>query len=200
MEVDDRRARRKPSTPAVSAMDETRPGRPRGMIPPSRRDDRGSPCSRSAPRRHRAAAPAPAAVDCRARSCRHRRRSTTADARTADHRAAARIPTRRTNGESYWPIRIIGFEVPCPSPLVIAGLDPAIHPLRKSLVRRWIRGSSPRMTRWLVWCPGRSAARSTCEAVRCRAGAVTNAGAWYGPGSAERHEECRTASGTRVGQ
>src|SRR6202000_121417 len=33
--------------------------------------------------------------------------------------------------------------------------------------------------------------------VRCRAGAVTNAGAWYGPGSAERHEECRTASGTR---
>jgi hypothetical protein len=33
--------------------------------------------------------------------------------------------------------------------------------------------------------------------VRCRAGAVTNAGAWYGPGSAERHEECRTAPGTR---
>src|ERR1700733_14670372 len=46
-------------------------------------------------------------------------------------------------------------------------------------------------------CPGRSAARSPCEAVRCRAGAVTNSGAWYGPGSAERHEECRTASGTR---
>src|SRR4051812_35744334 len=45
--------------------------------------------------------------------------------------------------------------------------------------------------------PGRSAARSSCEAVRCRAGAVTNAGVWYGPGSAERHEECRTASGTR---
>ena len=38
--------------------------------------------------------------------------------------------------------------------------------------------------------PGRSAARSTCEAVRCRAGAVTNTGVWYGPGSAERHEEC----------
>jgi hypothetical protein len=34
------------------------------------------------------------------------------------------------------------------------------------------------------------------EAVRCRAGAVTNAGARYGPGSAEQHEECRTASGT----
>ena len=33
--------------------------------------------------------------------------------------------------------------------------------------------------------------------MRCRAGAVTNAGAWYSPGSAERHEECRTASGTR---
>jgi len=29
--------------------------------------------------------------------------------------------------------------------------------------------------------------------VRCRAGAVTNASVWYGPGSAERHEECRTA-------
>src|SRR5437764_8270820 len=34
--------------------------------------------------------------------------------------------------------------------------------------------------------------------VRCRAGAVTNAGVWYDPGSAERHEECRTASGTRI--
>src|SRR3979490_1176436 len=33
--------------------------------------------------------------------------------------------------------------------------------------------------------------------VRCKAGAVTSAGVWYGPGSAERHEECRTASGTR---
>src|SRR5438874_1980230 len=33
--------------------------------------------------------------------------------------------------------------------------------------------------------------------VRCRAGAVTNAGAWYGPGSAKRHQECRIASGTR---
>src|SRR5436305_7791949 len=35
------------------------------------------------------------------------------------------------------------------------------------------------------------------EAVRCRAGAATSSGAWYGPGSAERHGECRTASGTR---
>src|SRR4051794_23541026 len=35
-------------------------------------------------------------------------------------------------------------------------------------------------------------------AVRCRAGAVTSAGVWYGPGSAEQHEECRTASGTRA--
>src|SRR5262245_38294565 len=32
-------------------------------------------------------------------------------------------------------------------PAVIAGLDPAIHPLRKmSLRRRWTRGSSPRVT------------------------------------------------------
>src|SRR3954466_5821433 len=45
--------------------------------------------------------------------------------------------------------------------------------------------------------PGRSAARSSGEAVRIPVGAVTNAGVWYGPGSAERHEECRTASGTR---
>ena len=35
-------------------------------------------------------------------------------------------------------------------------------------------------------------------AVRCRAGAVTNAGVWYGPGSAEQREERCTASGTRV--
>jgi sporulation protein YlmC with PRC-barrel domain len=34
-------------------------------------------------------------------------------------------------------------------------------------------------------------------AVRCRAGAVTNAGVWYGPGSAEQREERCTASGTR---
>src|SRR3954471_17970761 len=32
--------------------------------------------------------------------------------------------------------------------------------------------------------------------VRCRAGAVTRTGVWYGPGSAKRHEECRIASGT----
>src|ERR1700754_860833 len=35
-------------------------------------------------------------------------------------------------------------------------------------------------------CPGRSAARSSCGAVRCRAGAVTHAGVWYGPGSAKQ--------------
>jgi hypothetical protein len=46
--------------------------------------------------------------------------------------------------------------------------------------------------------PGRSAARSTCEAVRCRAGAVANSGAWYGPGSAEQREERCTASGTQA--
>jgi len=33
--------------------------------------------------------------------------------------------------------------------------------------------------------------------VRCRAGAVRSAGDWYGPGSAQRHEECRSASGKR---
>jgi hypothetical protein len=30
---------------------------------------------------------------------------------------------------------------------VMRGLDPRIHPLRKSLSGRWIRGSSPRMTK-----------------------------------------------------
>ena len=54
-----------------------------------RRDDPGSSRSRSAPRRHPAPASAPAAADYTARSCRHRRRSTTAGVRTADHRAAA---------------------------------------------------------------------------------------------------------------
>jgi len=43
-----------------------------------------------------------------------------------------------------------------------------------------------------IACPGRSAACSSCETVRCRAGAVANAGVWYGPGSAQRHEECRS--------
>ena len=33
------------------------------------------------------------------------------------------------------------------------------------------------------------------EAVRCRAGAVTNAGAWYGPGSAKQREERCIAPG-----
>src|SRR3954453_12161457 len=33
--------------------------------------------------------------------------------------------------------------------------------------------------------------------MRCRAGVVTNASAWYGPGSAEQREERCTASGTR---
>src|SRR3954469_11060277 len=44
---------------------------------------------------------------------------------------------------------------------------------------------------------GPSTGSALREAVRCRAGVVQSAGAWYGPGSAERHEECRTASGTR---
>jgi hypothetical protein len=35
-------------------------------------------------------------------------------------------------------------------------------------------------------CPGRGAAWSTCGTVRRRAGAVTNAGVWYGPGSAKQ--------------
>src|SRR5882672_3650973 len=34
--------------------------------------------------------------------------------------------------------------------------------------------------------------------VRCRAGAVANSGVWYGPGPAQRHEECRSASGTQM--
>src|SRR4051812_49340659 len=34
-------------------------------------------------------------------------------------------------------------------------------------------------------------------AVRCRAGAITDAGAWYGPGSAQQREERCSASGTR---
>src|SRR5258707_6913409 len=40
--------------------------------------------------------------------------------------------------------------------------------------------------------------RSASSAVRCRAGAVTNGGVWYGPGSAEQREERCTASGTRL--
>src|SRR5947199_112903 len=35
-------------------------------------------------------------------------------------------------------------------------------------------------------CSGRSVEHSSCGAVRCRAGAVTNAGAWYDRGSAKQ--------------
>src|SRR4051794_34536835 len=44
--------------------------------------------------------------------------------------------------------------------------------------------------------PDASAARSPCEAVRCRAGAELTK-TKPGPGSAKRHEECRIAPGTR---
>src|SRR4030081_1021572 len=40
-------------------------------------------------------------------------------------------------------------------------------------------------------CPGRDAARSTCEALLRRTGTVPNAGARYGPGSAA-HRSVRT--------
>src|SRR5882757_5915490 len=43
-----------------------------------------------------------------------------------------------------------------------------------------------------------SRARCNASSARLRrTGTVTNTGVWYGPGSAERHEECRTASGAR---
>jgi len=32
------------------------------------------------------------------------------------------------------------------TPLVMRGLDPRIHPLLKSFLKRWIAGSSPAMT------------------------------------------------------
>src|SRR6267378_7111589 len=49
-----------------------------------------------------------------------------------------------------------------------------------------------------VLCSPDAAQRAVLHGVvRCRAGVVTHAGVWNGPGSAERHEECRTASGTR---
>ena len=54
-----------------------------------RRDDPDDACSRSAPRHSRAPASAPAAADYKARSCQHRRRSTTACARRRCHRAAS---------------------------------------------------------------------------------------------------------------
>ena len=46
-------------------------------------------------------------------------------------------------------------------------------------------------------CASRGEA-GTCGAVRCRAGAATNAGAWYGPGSAKQREERCIAPGTRT--
>jgi hypothetical protein len=35
-------------------------------------------------------------------------------------------------------------------PVVMRGLDPRIHPLRKSLFKRWIAGSSPAMTNYIA--------------------------------------------------
>src|SRR5947209_11020161 len=58
-----------------------------------------------------------------------------------------------------------------------------------------MRGSSPRMTRLVVVLPERSAARSSCVPVRCRAEAVAGAGVWYGPGSAERHKNAAPRPG-----
>ena len=46
-------------------------------------------------------------------------------------------------------------------------------------------------------CPGRSAARRLLRRGALQSRGRTKRGVWYGPGSAERHEECRTASGTR---
>ena len=61
--------------------------------------------------------------------------------------------------------------------LVIAGLDPAIHPLRKTLCEDgWMRGSSPRMTLQKCACPGRSAARSSS-----RSGALQSRGRYGTP-------------------
>src|SRR4051812_42507515 len=79
---------------------------------------------------------------------------------------------------------------------VIRGLDPRIHraSTKRSFPRRWLAGSSPAMTK-SYRSPDAAQRAALRGAVRCRAGAITNAGAWYGPGSAERHEECRTASG-----
>src|SRR5437870_3577670 len=82
--------------------------------------------------------------------------------------------------------------------LVMAGLDPAIHPFRKCVLRRgWIRGPSPpkrlrprRRVKPAYDGESRSpdaAQRAVLHGVvRCRAGAVTGRGVWYDPGSAER--------------
>src|SRR6201991_2783122 len=47
-------------------------------------------------------------------------------------------------------------------------------------------------------CPGRSATRRSSRRGALQSRGRREHGAWYGPGSAERHEECRTASGTRA--
>jgi hypothetical protein len=64
-----------------------------------------------------------------------------------------------------------------------------------------MRDAVPRMTLY-TFCrvpdavqPRRCGASPSFTLLR-RAGTVTNAGVWYGPGSAKRHEECGIAPGT----
>src|SRR4051794_4896439 len=45
--------------------------------------------------------------------------------------------------------------------------------------------------------PGRSAARRSSRRGALQSRGRYERGVWYGPGSAQRHEECRSASGTR---
>src|SRR5436305_2088938 len=57
--------------------------------------------------------------------------------------------------------------------VVIAGLDPAIHPLRKTLCEdRWIRGPSPR--RRGFGPAGGSSPRMTGREIRCTASGTRN--------------------------
>ena len=61
---------------------------------------------------------------------------------------AAEMPLARQRHQVFELVEHRCGSLVCPWPIsVIAGLDPAIHPLRKMFLRRgWTRGSSPRVT------------------------------------------------------
>ena len=104
--------------------------------------------------------------------------------------------------------RVVEMRMDCDQDAVwirVEQVGAACHTGRRSCFYRAVKGreggaalSFVDAEKSLNACPGRSAARSTCGAVRCRAGAVAGAGICDGPGSAQQREERCSASGKSV--
>src|SRR3954465_668840 len=80
---------------------------------------------------------------------------------------------------------------PIPTPTLFRVMSPS---------RSQALSAASRCGIWWIWSAaieGRAPDAAQREAVRCRAGAVTSAGVWYGPGAAKQREERCIAPGTR---